>query len=65
MQTAEVEARQTREWVPYPTLKTILRTPLLRTRNIRVDNNPSTRENRDETAPNNIPDRATTREDIA
>ena len=52
------------KWVPYPPLKTILRT-LLRTRNIRVDSNPSTRENRDGAAPNNIPDRAITREDIA
>ena len=42
-------------WVPYPTFNTILRLPLLRTRNIWVNSNPRARENSDSAAPNNIP----------
>ena len=45
--------------VPYPSLKTILPLPLLRTRNIRMYRNPCTRKNRDNAAPNNIPYAAT------
>ena len=45
--------------VPYSLLKTILRLPLLRTRYVRVHGHPSTRENRDNAAPNNVPDAAT------
>ena len=44
------------EWVPYPPLKTILPLPLLRTRHIRMNSHPSTRENGGKTAPNDIPD---------
>ena len=47
------------KWVPYPLLKTILRLPLLRTRHVRVHGHPCTRENRDNAAPNNVPDAAT------
>ena len=50
------------KWVPYPSLKTILLLPFLGTRNIRVDSYPSTQENRDSAAPNNVPDSSTMRE---
>ena len=42
-------------WVPHPSLKTILPFPLLRARNIRMNRYPRTRKNRDNAAPNNIP----------
>ena len=49
------------KWIPYPSLKTIFRLSLLWTRDIRMDRNPSARENGGKTAPNYIPDRATMR----
>ena len=48
--------RKRENWVPYPSLKTILRLPLLRTWNIRMNRHPCTRKNRDNAAPNNVPD---------
>ena len=56
-QKAMLDKRHKR--VPYPRLKTILPLPLLRTRNIRMNRNPRTRENRDNAAPNNIPNSPT------
>ena len=53
------------KWVPYPSLKTILPLPLLRTRNIWVDGHPRTRENRDNATPNNVPYATTMGEVIA
>ena len=47
------------DWVPYPSFNTILCLPLLRTRNIRADSNPRTRENSESAAPNNIPNSST------
>ena len=41
------------KWVPYSSLDV--------TRDVRMDCNPCTRENRDNAAPNNVPDAATMR----
>ena len=42
-------------WIPYPSFDAIFRPSLLRTQDIGVDRDPSAREDRDETAPYDVP----------